>query len=114
MSEIVVKFISADCWWERAKWELAESYVSINGKVEVPKGFITDGASIPIMFRAIFPATGKYFSAAIIHDYILVETKDWSYANEQFKAELNGLKIDSWRKDIMVAGVNLWSWALDK
>jgi hypothetical protein len=47
------------------------SYVSRFGLVKVPKGFISDGASVPRPFWSIFsPFNGDYFEAALIHDYL--------------------------------------------
>jgi len=40
--------------------------------IRVPAGFVTDFASIPRGLWNIFPPTGKYGKAAVIHDYIYV------------------------------------------
>lgn len=45
-------------------------YLSSKGTITVPAGFITDGASIPRIFWSILSPFGKYFSAAVIHDYL--------------------------------------------
>lgn len=46
--------------------------IYINGKLlKVPKGFVTDLASIPRIFWSFdSPFNGKYMSAAILHDYL--------------------------------------------
>jgi len=36
----------------------------------VPKGFITDGASIPRIFWRIYLPYGLYIEAAVLHDYL--------------------------------------------
>lgn len=38
--------------------------------VTVPKGFVTDLASIPSIFWSVYPPTGRYAYAAIVHDYL--------------------------------------------
>lgn len=38
--------------------------------VTVPKGYITDGASVPRPLWSIIPPWGKYGQAAILHDYL--------------------------------------------
>ena len=38
--------------------------------VRVPRGFVTDLASLPRVFWSIFPPTGPYTWAAIVHDYL--------------------------------------------
>jgi len=108
-SEIIVKFMPAATWSQRAKWELLQDYTSINGSITVPEGFITDGASIPRLARNFFSPTGRYFGAAIIHDYILITEKDWIKANREFEAELTGLGITSSRKTFLMAGVKTYA-----
>lgn len=45
-------------------WVLTEPYKM------VPKGFITDGASVPKLFHSFLaPMTGLHAEAAVIHDY---------------------------------------------
>lgn len=57
-----------------AYWIVLESFAYQIGqtkmRVEVPKGFVTDFASIPEDFRREFGPTGKYARAAVIHDYL--------------------------------------------
>ena len=57
------------------KQELFQNYVyEINGyRITVPKGFITDLASVPRSFWAIFPPFGRYTPAAVIHDFLYSE-----------------------------------------
>ena len=105
---IKVEFIPPEKWWQRAKWKLLEDYTSANGEITAPKDFISDGASIPWFARRIFAPTGRYFGAAIVHDYILVMEWDWPKANQQFWEELNALGITSWRKSTLLAGVRLY------
>ena len=111
---IVVKFIPAEKWYKRARWELVEDYTSVNEEINVPSGFITDGASIPFMFRWIFSPTGRYFGAAIVHDYILVQEWDWPKANDQFEKEMKALGIKSWRRFFILNAVRLWGWIQTK
>ncbi len=40
------------------------------GVILVPSGFITDFASVPRFFWRLFPPTGEYGKAAVIHDYL--------------------------------------------
>lgn len=39
--------------------------------ITVPAGFITDGATVPQVFWWLFPMTGSYLRAAVIHDFLL-------------------------------------------
>lgn len=56
-------------------------FYSSKGLITVPKGFITDGASIPKMFWSIFAPFGQYFQSALIHDWL------YSSNNKQFTRE---------------------------
>ncbi len=55
-------------------WTLEDDLVFVasnNGYgIAAPKGFVTDFASIPWAFRRLFPKSGKWNAAAIIHDYL--------------------------------------------
>lgn len=55
----------------------ADYIYSINGfLITVPKGFITDGASIPKSLQWIYDPYGKYIKAAVIHDYLYSKYND--------------------------------------
>ncbi len=105
---IDVKFIPALKWYYRATWQLLEPYTSHNGNVIVPTGFITDGASIPLIFRWLFSPTGRYFGAAIIHDYLISIKHDWTKANIEFNNEMKALHISPFRRHTILYAVELY------
>lgn len=39
-------------------------------RIVVPKGFMTDGASVPQALWSLLPTWGRYSRAAVIHDYL--------------------------------------------
>ena len=53
-------------------WEVLEeySYETSKGLVVVPKGFRTDYASVPKIFRNIINTYGDHTRAAVIHDWL--------------------------------------------
>ncbi|WP_427170619.1 DUF1353 domain-containing protein [Fusobacterium nucleatum] len=53
-------------------WEVLEeySYETSIGLVVVPKGFRTDYASVPKIFRNIINTYGKHGRAAVVHDWL--------------------------------------------
>jgi len=56
-----------DCFW------LAESFttqLSTGEWITVPVGYVTDGASVPLLLQFIFPAIGDHLGADILHDYL--------------------------------------------
>lgn len=57
------------------EWRLVQGFrydtdLLVAGAVYVPAGFETDFASIPRGLWNIFPPTGTYGKAAVIHDYL--------------------------------------------
>ena len=61
--------------YDGKRHELFQDYIyEVNGyRITVPKGFITDLASVPRSFWTIFPPFGKYTPAAVIHDFLYSE-----------------------------------------
>ena len=53
-------------------WEVLEeySYETSKGLVIVPKGFWTDYASVPRIFRNIINTYGKHGRVAVVHDWL--------------------------------------------
>jgi hypothetical protein len=51
----------------RSKWDL--TYETPYGTIVVPKGTLSDGASIPKIFWSFLGPHGPYFLAAFLHDY---------------------------------------------
>ena len=64
------------------KFRLLEPLVT--PEVTVPKGFITDGATVPRLFQNLVPSFGRYLPAVIIHDYMCVY--DTSFPVEKARA----------------------------
>ena len=72
-----------------------------SGLIVIPKGFVTDLASIPPVFRNILPPTGKYGCASVAHDYI--------YRNHGFNGEFTQDDADLIFKRVMqYDGVAKW------
>lgn len=61
---------------ENRRWELVEPFdyrTELYAKtryINVPKGFVTDFASIPQLFWSILPPWGDYGKAAVVHDWL--------------------------------------------
>ena len=76
-------------------WEVLEeySYEISRGLVVVPKGFMTDYASVPKIFRNIINTYGKHGRAAVVHD--------WLYSS-QCKIDITRVEADKIFLEIMV------------
>jgi hypothetical protein len=63
--------------------------------VEVPKGFVTDFASIPQVFWSALRPDGDYAYAAVIHDYLYwAQTTTREQADEIFRIAMAEFGID--------------------
>lgn len=107
-NEIKVKFIPATKWYRRAKWQLLQPYISHNGNVNVSAGFISDGATVPLIVSWMFSPTGKYFGAAIVHDFLITVKKDWDKANIEFNEEMRALNVSNFRRRIIMGAVRIY------
>lgn len=97
-------------------WMVAESFKYYVGSedsdevIEVPKGFMSDGASIPKIFWSLIGGpTGKYFYAAILHDYLYYTKtyKRWK-ADKIFYEAMGVLGVPNWKRSIMHLAVRLF------
>lgn len=70
-------------------WVLYEDFeFLVNGKVyTIPRGFVTDLTSIPLLATLIFPRWGPYGPASLIHDYcyynVVFSQKECDYIFKQ-------------------------------
>jgi len=90
-------------------------------RITVPEGFKTDFASTPWFTRPIFPPTGRYNEAAVVHDYLCylsnrrhhtkeVRKKMRKYADDVFIEAMRILKVKKWKRKAMYGGVALFTW----
>ena len=78
--------------------------------VDIPKGYISDGASTPPIFYSIVGGRwGRYGYAAILHDYIL-QFKLYSYskADRIMLEAMKVLGVSWWKRHLMYRGLRLW------
>jgi len=83
-------------------------------EVMIPKGFVTDLASIPKVLWPILPPTERYTHAAIIHDYhYWTQNISRDEADEIFKIGMKELNVPGWSsyaiyKAVSLAGGTAW------
>jgi len=73
IGELVIKPVQGK------KWELVQSLhfvIDSDTIIDVPKGFVTDLASIPRLLTPLFPIHGLQTRAAVVHDYLYSEQGD--------------------------------------
>lgn len=64
-----------DSRWSRRRWTFTHPWqveLEYYGWVTIPKGFITDGATVPRILYWLFSPTGALFVPSLVHDYCLV------------------------------------------
>jgi hypothetical protein len=76
-------------------WVLqADFELRVSGETfRVPRGFVTDFATVPRAFWWLLPQWGTYGSAAVLHDWLY-----WDRAHEGCRAEADSLFRDSMRE----------------
>ncbi len=77
----------------------------------VPKGFITDGATVPVIVSLVFSPTGKYMRDAVLHDYLLdmlSPTDSRSVEDGIFYRSMKLHNVPLWRRTIMYASVRTY------
>lgn len=115
MPAFVVSFVTPCVLEGRGvhQWRVARDLVCDTpfGRIVVPEGFITDGASVPRIFQNIFPPLdGDYDAAAVLHDYVyqhavaLGRTK--ADADNLLKAGMEAMHTAAWKRFLIYQGVH--------
>lgn len=80
MQKIIVSYQEDNVKSDRWKLERSVTFYTLAGTVTVPRGYITDFASVPMVFWGFFPPIGRHNRATLLHD--------WWYDNRLFESEL--------------------------
>jgi Protein of unknown function (DUF1353) len=98
-----IRFMLADDLWVEIRSGDAPHQLK---KVVIPKGFLTDLASVPRMFWPIFPPWEQYGPAALLHDY-LYSQRSWSrkQSDESFKLVMGQLGVSSFTRNMIYIAV---------
>lgn len=77
--------------------------------IEVPVGFETDFASVPRAFWPVFPPTGRYSKAAVVHDWLYRHpVVSRAIADAVFLHAMALLRVPRWRRWTMYLAVRLF------
>lgn len=92
-------------------WLLTESIptrIGVSDEViTVPKGFVTDLASIPRLFWSLLPKTGPYMSAAILHDYLYWDQRcTRAEADQIFDIEMKSYGVSETSRSLIFSAVS--------
>ena len=77
--------------------------------VKVPRGFLTDFASVPRFMWLVFPPTGKYNRPATIHDflYVIQPCSRWT-ADAVFREAMIEAGVPFWKRWLIWAAVRVF------
>jgi len=99
--------IRPDLFLEAPQWRLLED-LTIAGHT-IQAGFISDGLSIPWFLRSMFSPTGRGFRAAVLHDYLLQNSKLTRYeCAKEFEKVLKESEVSLPIRKIYYLGVRVW------
>lgn len=82
--------------------------------IPIPKGFITDGATIPKLFWNILSPFGRFFKSCALHDYICLMAKLKNNESTNLKEGINIATQYRKRADTLLSlsmkkqGIKLW------
>lgn len=88
-------------------------YSPKHGVITVPKGFKTDGASVPRVFWGLFDPFGPWFPAALVHDFLYSRVSDAfgdfnrAIADRVFLDAMTDAGVDSLRRRIIYMAVRV-------
>lgn len=87
-------------------------YVDLDGGLDliVPKGSVTDFASVPWVLRWIVPRMGRYNPATVLHDELCRRKLCSRFmADAILRDSMAGLKVPLWRRVLMFYGVRAYA-----
>jgi len=83
--------------------------------VDIPEGYISDGASVPRIFWWVLPPQGDYGQAAVLHDFLcehLIRIKNGQresitrvQADNALRNAMRDLGVPRWKRNIMFIAV---------
>lgn len=100
----LVPFADMDFWYLSSEmtWTLPKSALTVH----VPRGFVTDFASVPSSFWSWMPPVGRYGLPAIVHDWLYWDQKlSRGEADDIFDATLGEVGVSTFRKFILYRSV---------
>lgn len=108
---ILVPFADQMNWivWQPIGWLPDETDGPGVVRVDVPKGFVTDLATIPSYLWAILQKTGRYGNAAIYHDWLCwQQTCTRKEADDTFERAMKDMGVDATTRNLIWAGVRVF------
>jgi hypothetical protein len=83
--------------------------LSTGALVTIPKGFVTDLATVPRIFWGIVATHGRHDLACIVHDYLLTQGWDRKAADRELLYFLKCAHVSRLKRSLMYGAVRLYS-----
>ena len=101
------------------EWRLLRALVYQSDRLErvliVPRGFVTDFASVPRLPFVFWLAGGKATKAAVVHDFLYRKSGvTRADADAVFAEAMKATGQAAWRRGLMWAGLRLGGWVAYK
>ena len=117
MKPLVVKKLESGQWEVYEELEYHVGNKDSDEIIRVPKGTLTDFASVPRGLWNIFPPDGEYTSAAVVHDFIYglrgklpSKTYTREEADKIFAEAMQVLGVPFWKRYTMFYAVRAGGW----
>jgi hypothetical protein len=108
---ILVPFADQDYWivFQNVGWIPDQNDGPDVTRVDVPRGFVTDLASVPSYLWALLQKTGKYGNAAIYHDWLYWDQPcSRAVADRVFDRAMHDMGVDAVTRNAIWAGVRVF------
>jgi hypothetical protein len=112
-TDLIVKPTVA-CMWQLVEPLIYDSHE--NGRIVVPKGFLTDLASIPPIFTPALPINDLHRPAAVVHDMLYTDCAingieiARKVADGILYEAMEDVKETEWKARVIYAGVRVGGW----
>jgi len=82
------------------------------GQLTVPRGFITDLASIPKFMRGLLDVNDSHRRAAVLHDFLYcAQHLTRKQADDLLLEAMEAIGVQAWKRNAMYAAVRVGGWA---
>lgn len=103
--------IGAELWETDREFSYEVGNLGSGDVITVPKGFVTDCASVPFPFKMFIPVSGLYNQAAVLHDYLYAtQTRSRKEADNIFLEAMTVLGVNVIKRQLMYRAVRLFAW----
>lgn len=108
---LTVTQIGTSLWRTERSFTYHVGFEGSKNIINVPKGFVTDFASVPWPASMLIPTSGGYNQAAVLHDYLYNQQfLSRSMCDQIFLEAMTALGVNPFKRQIMYRAVRLGGW----